>query len=44
MTIREPAGANRARVADIDLPDFGRPAVTPELTPTTYRARLERLR
>jgi Xaa-Pro aminopeptidase len=33
-----------ARLADIDLPDFGRPAATPELPPELYAARLERLR
>ena len=33
-----------ARLAEIALPDFGRPSVTPELTPATYRDRLERLR
>jgi hypothetical protein len=33
-----------ARLAEIALPDFGRPSVTPELTTATYRDRLERLR
>jgi Xaa-Pro aminopeptidase len=33
-----------ARLADIDLPDFGRPAATPELPPELYAARLARLR
>ena len=35
---------SRARVADIDLPVFGRPSTTPELLPAVYTARLERLR
>ena len=33
-----------ARLADIELPDLGRPTVTPELAPAIYRDRLERLR
>jgi Xaa-Pro aminopeptidase len=33
-----------ARLADVDLPDFGRPAATPELPPALYAARLSRLR
>jgi Xaa-Pro aminopeptidase len=32
------------RLADIDLPDFGRPTATPELPPALYSARLERSR
>jgi Xaa-Pro aminopeptidase len=32
------------RLADVDLPDFGRPASTPELPPALYAARLVRLR
>ena len=36
--------SSRARVADIDLPVFGRPSTTPELLPAVYTARLERLR
>jgi hypothetical protein len=34
----------RARLAPIDLPDFGMPAAMPELPPELYAARLERLR
>jgi hypothetical protein len=34
----------RARLATIDLPDFGMPAAMPELPPELYAARLERLR
>ncbi len=33
-----------ARLSEISLPDFGRPTVTPELSPATYGGRLERLR
>jgi Xaa-Pro aminopeptidase len=33
-----------ARLATIDLPDFGRPTATPELPPGLYAARLKRLR
>ena len=33
-----------ARLADVTLPDFGRPAATPELPASLYAARLERLR
>jgi hypothetical protein len=33
-----------ARVARLDLPDFGMPDVRPDLPPATYAARLERLR
>jgi Xaa-Pro aminopeptidase len=32
------------RLADVDLPDFGRPASTPELPPALYATRLGRLR
>jgi Xaa-Pro aminopeptidase len=32
------------RLADLDLPDFGRPTATPELPPALYAARLARLR
>jgi Xaa-Pro aminopeptidase len=38
------APVTRARLAAIDLPDFGMPAETPELPSTLYAARLERLR
>lgn len=34
----------RARLAEIDLPDFGMPDAAPELPPALYAARLERLR
>ena len=34
----------QARLAEIHLPDFGRPAPTPEIPPPLYAARLERLR
>ena len=34
----------RARLATIDLPDFGMPAAMPEIPPALYAARLERLR
>jgi hypothetical protein len=33
-----------ARLAEIDLPDFGMPDAQPQLPPTLYAARLERLR
>jgi Xaa-Pro aminopeptidase len=33
-----------ARLAEVTLPDFGRPATTPELPASLYGARLERLR
>ena len=33
-----------ARLADIDLPDFGRPAAAPDLPASLYAARLARLR
>jgi Xaa-Pro aminopeptidase len=33
-----------ARLAEIDLPDFGRPASTPEIPPDIYAGRLEQLR
>lgn len=33
-----------ARLAEVTLPDFGRPTSTPELPPTLYATRLERLR
>jgi Xaa-Pro aminopeptidase len=33
-----------ARLADVTLPEFGRPSATPELPPALYSARLERLR
>ena len=34
----------RARLAEIDLPDFGMPDAMPEIPPATYATRLERLR
>jgi len=34
----------RAWLADVPLPDFGRPANAPELPPATYADRLRRLR
>jgi len=34
----------RARLATVDLPDFGMPDAMPELPPSLYAARLERLR
>jgi hypothetical protein len=34
----------RARLATIDLPDFGMPVAMPEIPPALYAARLERLR
>jgi Xaa-Pro aminopeptidase len=33
-----------ARLAEVDLPDFGRPVTTPEVPPRLYGDRLERLR
>ena len=33
-----------ARLAEVDLPDFGMPEASPELPPRLYAARLERLR
>jgi len=33
-----------ARLAEVDLPDFGMPQAMPEVPATTYEARLERLR
>ena len=33
----------RARLAEVDLPEFGRPAATPEIPPAIYADRLERL-
>jgi Xaa-Pro aminopeptidase len=33
-----------ARLADVDLPDFGMPAASPELPPALYATRFERLR
>ena len=33
-----------ARLADVDLPDFGRSLVSPTLEPAIYRSRLDRLR
>jgi len=47
MTIGDRRGTSAppaARLADVELPEFGRPTMTPELAPATYRARLERLR
>ena len=41
---RAEAARPAARLADVDLPDFGRPTTTPELAPAIYRDRLERLR
>jgi Xaa-Pro aminopeptidase len=38
------ATANGARLADIELPEVGRPASTPELPTALYAARLARLR
>jgi hypothetical protein len=37
-------GTRVARLARVDLPDFGRPAVTPEVPASRYPERLERLR
>jgi hypothetical protein len=34
----------RARLAEIELPEFGMPDAAPEIPPATYRARLARLR
>jgi Xaa-Pro aminopeptidase len=36
--------ARRPRLTEVSLPDFGRPAHTPELPPALYRTRLGRLR
>jgi hypothetical protein len=36
--------ARLARLAEVDLPDFGMPDASPELPPTLYARRLERLR
>ncbi|HEU4354242.1 MAG TPA: aminopeptidase P family N-terminal domain-containing protein [Actinomycetota bacterium] len=33
-----------ARLAEVDLPDFGMPEAAPEIPPSTYVARMERLR
>ena len=38
------ARTDGARLADVKLPEFGRPSTTPELPPALYAARLERLR
>ncbi len=38
------AKSNGARLADVELPEFGRPASTPEIPAALYSARLERLR
>jgi creatinase/prolidase-like protein len=38
------ANPDGARLAEVDLPDFGRPASTPVLPAALYAARLERLR
>jgi len=38
------APTRTARLADVDLPDFGMPSASPELPPALYAARLERLR
>ncbi|MFL5774728.1 MAG: M24 family metallopeptidase [Chloroflexota bacterium] len=38
------AVARAARLADVDLPDFGMPAASPELPPALYPSRLDRLR
>ena len=34
----------QARLAEVDLPDFGRPAATPDIPRRVYAARLERVR
>jgi hypothetical protein len=39
-----PTPARTGRLAEVDLPDFGRPDASPELPPALYRSRLERLR
>jgi hypothetical protein len=36
--------ARTARLAEVDLPDFGMPDASPDLTPRIYATRLERLR
>ena len=33
-----------ARLAEVDLPDFGMPSVSPDLPASIYAVRLERLR
>ena len=38
------AVTRRARLSEVDLPDLGRPSVTPEIPPALYAARLERVR
>jgi creatinase/prolidase-like protein len=38
------ARTDGARLADVKLPEFGRPSTTPELPPALYAARLKRLR
>ena len=38
------AATRQARLADVELPDFGRPDVTPVIPPALYATRLERLR
>src|SRR5262245_37970816 len=38
------ATTRTARLAEVDLPDFGMPATSPDLQPPIYAARLERLR
>ncbi|HET9083563.1 MAG TPA: hypothetical protein VFN41_04100 [Candidatus Limnocylindrales bacterium] len=38
------ATARSARLTEVDLPDFGRPSVTPEIPATLFATRLERLR
>ena len=38
------AVTRHARLADVDLPEFGRPSVTPVIPPALYATRLERLR
>ena len=37
-------GARTPRLARVDLPEFGRPAATPEIPAAVYAARLERVR
>ena len=43
-TAKPSAAARRARLAPVDLPDFGLPEERPELPPEVYARRLERLR
>ncbi len=43
MTTR-PGRVRRARLAELELPDFGMPEATPEIPTPLYRTRLERLR